>query len=97
MFCAPLWPQMQPTSTIRKGILSQQANGVFARWTPRFFVLTTNFLQCYKLNNNKLTKMGKFLYQVLKCSMHFVLQGIVEERNKEKEILKLKPKLFSLA
>eukprot|EP00092_Neocalanus_flemingeri_P015378 GFUD01016641.1.p1 GENE.GFUD01016641.1~~GFUD01016641.1.p1 ORF type:complete len:182 (-),score=39.70 GFUD01016641.1:214-759(-) len=64
MFCAPLWPQMQPHSTVRKGTMCLQSNGLFARWHQRFFVLTTRFIQCYKLNSNKLTKMGKFIFQV---------------------------------
>merc|ERR1712215_150575 len=51
-------------SILKRGILFQQYEGIFTRWVQRFFVLTTKFIQCFKVNNNKITRMGKFLFQV---------------------------------
>lgn len=58
--------------TIKKGILWQQQNydrfhqRLFSRWKKRYFILTTDYLVCFKRSSAKVgrSEMGKFLYKV---------------------------------
>lgn len=59
-------------STIKKGVLWQQQNydkfhqRLFSRWKKRYFILTTDYLVCFKRSSSKVgrSEMGKFLYKV---------------------------------
>merc|ERR1712215_468689 len=57
-------PEKMLTSETQKFSNSILKRGILSRWVQRFFVLTTKFIQCFKVNNNKITRMGKFLFQV---------------------------------
>lgn len=58
--------------TIKKGVLWQQQNSdkfhqrLFSRWKKRYFILTTDYLVCFKRSTSKVghSEMGKFLYKV---------------------------------
>lgn len=58
--------------TIKKGVLWQQQNHnkfrqkLFSRWKKRYFILTTDYLVCFKRSPSKVgrSEMGKFLYKV---------------------------------
>lgn len=52
------------TTTTKKGILWQQRDKIFARWKERFFVLTKDYLQCFKKGTSRLTEMGGFIYGI---------------------------------
>lgn len=60
------------SSTIKKGILWQQQSfdkfhqRIFNRWKKRYFILTTDYLVCFKRSSPKVgrSEMGKFLYKV---------------------------------
>ena len=49
-------------SQLKKGILWQQRDKIFSRWKERFFVLTNDYLQCYKKGTSRITEMGGFIY-----------------------------------
>lgn len=59
-------------STVKKGVLWQQQQfekfhqRIFSRWKKRYFILTTDYLVCFKRSPSKVghSKMGKFLYKV---------------------------------
>jgi hypothetical protein len=34
------------------------------RWKERYFVLTTDYLQCFKKGTSRISEMGPFLYKV---------------------------------
>lgn len=60
------------SSTSKKGVLWQQQNydkfhqRLFSRWKKRYFILTTDYLVCFKRSTSKVgrSEMGKFLYKV---------------------------------
>lgn len=60
------------TCTLKKGVLWQQRNydkfhkRLFSRWKKRFFVLTTDYLVCFKHTIPKVgrSEMGQFIYKV---------------------------------
>ena len=49
-------------SQLKKGILWQQRDKIFSRWKERFFVLTNDYLQCFKKGSSRITEMGGFIY-----------------------------------
>ena len=51
-------------SQLKKGILWQQRDKIFARWKERFFVLTKDYLQCFKKGTSRITEMGGFIYGI---------------------------------
>lgn len=69
--------------TIKKGVLWQQHDHdkfhqrLFSRWKKRFFILTTDYLVCFKRSKSKVgrSEMGKFLYKV-SCVCRVLLQTI---------------------
>lgn len=64
--------QSDDSFTIKKGVLWQQQNydkfhqRLFSRWKKRFFILTTDYLVCFKRTRAKVgrSEMGKFHYKV---------------------------------
>ena len=53
-----------PASTLRKGLLWQQRDKIFSRWKERFFVLTPDYLNCFKRGTSRISEMGEFLFKV---------------------------------
>jgi len=52
-------------AAIRKGLLWQQRDRLFSRWKERFFVLTADYLQCFRrAGTTKITEMGAFVFKV---------------------------------
>lgn len=55
-------------STLRKGLLWQQKDGgLFTRWKERYFILTKDYLSCFKKASSLSfigSEMGSFLYKV---------------------------------
>ena len=50
---------------MKKGLLWQQRDKIFSRWKERFFILTKEYLNCFKRGNlGDLSEMGEFLYKV---------------------------------
>ena len=52
------------STTIKKGLLWQQRDKLFSRWKERYFILTKDFLQCFKKETSKITDMGGFIFKV---------------------------------
>ena len=50
---------------VRKGLLWQQKDKFFSRWKERFFILTDDYLQCFKKENSRISEMGSFLARVV--------------------------------
>lgn len=67
--------------TVKKGILWQQQNydrfhqRLFSRWKKRYFILTTDYLVCFKRSSPKVgrSEMGKFLYKVSHQDFYLLL------------------------
>ena len=52
-------------STIRKGLLWQQKDKLFSQWKERYFILTPDYLQCFKKGTSRMTEiMGEFIFKV---------------------------------
>jgi len=49
---------------IKKGLLWQQKDKFFSRWKERFFILTEDYLQCFKKENSRISEMGPFLFKL---------------------------------
>ena len=62
-------------SQLKKGILWQQRDKIFSRWKEKFFVLTKDYLQCFKKGTSRITEMGGFIYgiRLTEVSNHKVL------------------------
>ena len=52
------------SSTVRKGLLWQQRDKIFSRWKERFFILTEDYLQCFKRGTSRITEMGAFIFKI---------------------------------
>lgn len=53
-------------STIKKGLLWQQRDRFFSRWKERYFVLTKDYLACFKKGSKVgMSEMGSFMYKVM--------------------------------
>jgi len=50
--------------TIKKGLLWQQRDKLFSRWKERYFILTKDFLQCFKKGTSRITEMGDFIFKI---------------------------------
>ena len=62
---------VQECSATKKGVLweQQQNRFFFNRWKERFFILTTDYLTCFKKKGSKkqivgMSEMGSFVYKV---------------------------------
>ena len=62
------------SSQLKKGILWQQRDKIFSRWKERFFVLTNDYLQCYKKGTSRITEMGGFIYGLRLSEVRTVIQ-----------------------
>ena len=51
-------------TTIRKGLLWQQRDKIFSRWKERFFILTQDYLQCFRKGTSRITEMGGFIFKL---------------------------------
>ncbi|XP_076307059.1 uncharacterized protein LOC143223247 [Tachypleus tridentatus] len=52
-------------STLKKGLLWQQRDKFFSRWKERYFVLTRDYLACFKKGAKVgMSEMGSFLYKI---------------------------------
>ena len=66
-----------PACTLRKGLLWQQRDKIFSRWKERFFVLTEDYLQCFKRGTSRMSEMGEFLFKVSAIMFFPSTQGYV--------------------
>ena len=57
-------PVMPGVSTLKKGLLWQQRDKLFSRWKERFFILSRDYLQCFKKGTTRITEMGVFMFKV---------------------------------
>lgn len=57
-------PSVVNATTLKKGLLWQQRDKLFSRWKERFFVLTTEYLQCFKKGSSKISEMGGFIFRI---------------------------------
>jgi len=49
---------------VKKGLLWQQKDKFFSRWKERFFILTEDYLHCFKKENSRITEMGSFILKL---------------------------------
>lgn len=66
------------SSTILKGVLWQTREKRFSRWKERFFVLTSDYIQCFRKGTSKMSEMGAFIYRVRLCEVEDI--DLVERR-----------------
>jgi hypothetical protein len=59
---------------IKKGLLWQHRDRMFSRWKERYFILTRDYLHCFKRasgsGSGKISEMGQFIFKV---NISFVL------------------------
>jgi len=66
------------TTSLLKGVLWQQREKRFSRWKERFFILTNDYLQCFRRGSSKLSEMGSFIFRIRLCEIEEV--DLVERR-----------------
>ncbi|XP_031633271.1 GATA zinc finger domain-containing protein 14 isoform X2 [Contarinia nasturtii] len=53
---------------VKRGLLWQQRDRIFSRWKERYFVLTRDYLQCFKRAsgsvNERISDMGQFIFKI---------------------------------
>jgi len=51
---------------IKKGLLWQQREKIFSRWKERYFILTKDYLHCFKRSSglHNISPMGQFIFKV---------------------------------
>ena len=52
------------SGAIKKGLMWQQRDRIFSRWKERFFVLTKDYLQCFKKGSSRISEMGGFVFKI---------------------------------
>ena len=52
------------STAVRKGLLWQQRDKLFSQWKERYFILTPDYLQCFKKGTSRMTEMGEFIFKV---------------------------------
>lgn len=54
------------THAIKRGLLWQQRDRLFSRWKERYFILTRDYLHCFRRasGNDRISEMGQFLFKV---------------------------------
>ena len=57
-------PAPSAGATVKKGLLWQQRDKLFSRWKERFFILTSDYLQCFKKGTSRITEMGGFIFKI---------------------------------
>ncbi|XP_037958487.1 probable serine/threonine-protein kinase clkA isoform X2 [Teleopsis dalmanni] len=61
-------PVASMTGPIKRGLLWQQRDRLFSRWKERYFVLTRDYLHCFKRAsgsaNERASDMGQFIFKV---------------------------------
>ena len=63
---------MTPTTTsLLKGVLWQQREKRFSRWKERFFMVTNDYLQCFRKGTSKISEMGGFIYRIRLAEVSF--------------------------
>ena len=55
---------VRSSSAVRKGLLWQQRDKIFSQWKERYFILTPDYLQCFKKGTSRITEMGEFICKV---------------------------------
>lgn len=55
---------------LKRGLLWQQRERLFSRWKERFFILTKDYLHCFKKSTG-LSPMGQFIFKVERAPSHF--------------------------
>ncbi|XP_040565523.1 uncharacterized protein [Lepeophtheirus salmonis] len=51
-------------TVLQRGLLWQQRDKFFSRWKERFFILTKDYLNCFRKGSSKLTEMGGFIFKL---------------------------------
>nr|XP_040239134.2 uncharacterized protein DDB_G0283357 [Anopheles coluzzii] len=61
-------PVAQMTGPIKRGLLWQQRDRLFSRWKERYFILTRDYLNCFKRAtgsaSEKISDMGQFIFKI---------------------------------
>ncbi|XP_037813423.1 uncharacterized protein LOC119604710 isoform X1 [Lucilia sericata] len=61
-------PVSSMTGPIKRGLLWQQRDRLFSRWKERYFILTRDYLHCFKRAsgsaNDRASDMGQFIFKV---------------------------------
>lgn len=54
------------SSAIKRGLLWQQRDKLFSRWKERYFILTRDYLHCFRRasGTDRISEMGQFLFKV---------------------------------
>jgi len=52
------------SKTVKKGLLWQQKDKLFSQWKERYFILTQDYLQCFKKGSSRITEMGEFIFKI---------------------------------
>lgn len=54
------------TPAIKRGLLWQQRDKLFSRWKERYFILTRDYLHCFRRASgaDRISEMGQFLFKV---------------------------------
>lgn len=53
-------------SAIKRGLLWQQRDRLFSRWKERYFILTRDYLHCFRRasGSDRISEMGQFLFKI---------------------------------
>ncbi|CAH0558271.1 unnamed protein product, partial [Brassicogethes aeneus] len=56
----------ESTHAIKRGLLWQQRDRLFSRWKERYFILTRDYLHCFRRasGSDRISEMGQFLFKV---------------------------------
>lgn len=69
----------QALPAIKRGVLWQQRERLWSRWKERYFILTSDYLHCFKRRaaGDGLSQMGHFIFKVTTLFLDWVSAGII--------------------
>ena len=73
--------------------LTLQRDRIFSRWKERYFVLTRDYLQCFKKGSSRISEMGGFIFKIRLAEVSHVCGNIISFASNERP-LQPSPKRF---
>ena len=64
--------------------LTLQRDRIFSRWKERYFVLTRDYLQCFKKGSSRISEMGGFIFKIRLAEVSHVCGNIISFASNER-------------
>ena len=63
-----------------------QRDRIFSRWKERYFVLTRDYLQCFKKGSSRISEMGGFIFKIRLAEVSHVCSYTISFASNERPL-----------